>query len=394
LFEVQQSRTEDLLSAALSLDIEQAYLDVHYRSKNPELIEFSNEHFYDSRLQAIPTYPGRISATPAIRLVTAHGRYEKRINEIEARKVCEIIKDLLAQQSPPSIGVGCFNIAQRDLISEMLDDMSASDQLFATRLAAARERRNNGAFEGLFVKNLENVQGDERDHIIISTTYGPDANGKFYRRFGPLAMPGGGRRLNVLVTRAREAVHLVTSIPRECYLTIPPIPSGQTPGGGYLLFAYLKYAEELQNEYKKRENTIGAAEDGHPEAQRAVASPDKVVAGHTESPSIFAISVAAAISHRHGRGSIVDWGNDGFNVDVALRDPEKIAGITSGALCDWTRFDGAEFPVEWDLFRCGVLSKQGWTLQRVWSPQIFRDVTTIIDGLIEVDNALRSPARQ
>ncbi len=104
--------------------------------------------------------------------------------------------------------------------------------------------------EGLFVKNLENVQGDERDHIIISTTYGPDKDGRFYRRFGPLAMPGGGRRLNVLVTRAREEVHLVTSIPREVYTALPPVPPGQTPGGGWLLFAYLQYAEQLAAKYE------------------------------------------------------------------------------------------------------------------------------------------------
>lgn len=394
LFEVQQSQTEDLLSAALGLDIEQSYLDVHYRSKNPELIEFSNEHFYDSRLQAIPTHPGKVASTPAIRLVTAEGRYEKRVNEIEARRVCEIIKELLAAPKPPSIGVGCFNIAQRDLISEILDEMSAVDSQFATRLAAARELRNRGAFEGLFVKNLENVQGDERDHIIISTTYGPDANGTFYKRFGPLAMPGGGRRLNVLVTRAREAVHLVTSIPRESYIAIPPVPAGQSPGGGYLLMAYLKYADELRNEYKKIENAIGAAEEGHPEAERVVASPGKVIAGTAKSSSNLAAATAGAISHRHGRGSIVHWGNDGFSVDVALRDPERIAGVTSGVLCDWTRFAGAEYPVEWDIFRSGVLAQQGWSLQRIWSPQVFRDFTTIIDGLIETDKAFHSTARE
>ena len=100
------------------------------------------------------------------------------------------------------------------------------------------------SFEGLFVKNLENVQGDERDHMIISTTYGPQKDGKFYQRFGPLAAGGGGRRLNVLVTRARQEVHLVTSIPAElyracrrcrrgkrragrgCYMRICSLPSG------------------------------------------------------------------------------------------------------------------------------------------------------------------------
>src|SRR5438270_2174929 len=95
-------------------------------------------------------------------------------------------------------------------------------------------------------KNLENVQGDERDHILISTTYGPDTKGRFYRRFGPVGRAGGGRRLNVLVTRAREKVHVVTSIPADAYRTLPQPEPGQTPGGTWLLFAYLKFAERFQ----------------------------------------------------------------------------------------------------------------------------------------------------
>src|SRR5204862_7989361 len=121
---------------------------------------------------------------------------------------------------------------------------------FAAKLAEARSRRGEGSTEGLFVKNLENVQGDERDHLIISTTYGPDKAGKFRRNFGPVGKPGGGRRLNVLVTRAREQIHIVTSIPRGEYSSLAPIPQGQTPSGTWLLFAYLNYAEQLQEDYE------------------------------------------------------------------------------------------------------------------------------------------------
>ena len=174
------------------------------------------------------------------------GAYNKRANEAEADRVVQIVHDLLNRAVPPSIGIACLNLPQRDLIMEKLDDLTATeDAEFAKKLAAARTRKGQGSFEGLFVKNLENVQGDERDDIIISTTYGPDTKGKFYRRFGPLGMAGGGRRLNVLVTRARSEVHLVTSIPVESYRNLPAIPEGQSAGGAWLLFAYLKYAEEL-----------------------------------------------------------------------------------------------------------------------------------------------------
>ena len=227
LFESQQGEIEDLLGAALNIEIEESYLDVHYRSRNSDLIQFSNIHFYDSRLQPIPGHPDNRSRYAPVTLYRADGIYKDRQNLAEAQKVCQIVRDLLKREQPPSIGVACFNISQRDLILDTLAEMSESDPEFGRTLAEAWKRKGNGSFEGLFVKNLENVQGDERDHIIISTTYGPDVSGKFYRRFGPVGRAGGGRRLNVLVTRARDEVHLVTSIPESEYRHLPPIPPGR-----------------------------------------------------------------------------------------------------------------------------------------------------------------------
>ena len=224
LFEAQQTEVEDLLAAALNLQVEEAYLDVHYRSRNADLIEFSNQHFYKNRLQAIPGHPSARTQDPPLTLTRADGIYENRSNRIEAQRVVQIVHELLRRADPPSIGIACFNLPQRDLIVDLLDDAAVDDPDFAQRLATARRRRGEGSFEGLFVKNLENVQGDERDHIIISTTYGPTPEGNFYRRFGPLARAGGGRRLNVLVTRARQEIHLITSIPREAYLATQQLP--------------------------------------------------------------------------------------------------------------------------------------------------------------------------
>ncbi|MFT3789073.1 MAG: DEAD/DEAH box helicase [Tepidisphaeraceae bacterium] len=205
LFERQQSKTEDLLNASLQLQVRQAYLDVHYRSKNADLIEFSNRYFYKSRLQPIPSHPDLRAPEPPIKLYRVDGVFEKSANEVEAKKIVEIVKGLLARKDPPSIGIACMNVQQRDEILQELDDAAAADEAFGKQLDAAKQRMGKGSFEGLFVKNLENVQGDERDEMIISTTYGPDKSGKFYQRFGPLQMSGGGRRLNVLVTRAARA---------------------------------------------------------------------------------------------------------------------------------------------------------------------------------------------
>src|SRR5205085_7008308 len=155
----------------------------------------------------------------------------------------------------------------------------------AKKLADARSRQGKGSFEGLFVKNLENVQGDERDHMIISTTYGPDKSGRFYRRFGPLGMPGGGRRLNVLVTRAREAVHLVTSTPADVYRAPPPIPAGQAPTGGWLLFSYLKYAEEVSRAYRRADEDDETPAVTTPQAIRAELAEAQTTAGVLGDPT-------------------------------------------------------------------------------------------------------------
>ena len=362
LFEAHQSEVEDLLTAALSLDIQESHLDVHYRSRNADLVEFSNQQFYGSRLQAIPGHPrNRIRFAP-ITVYSANGVYEDRANAIEATQVCKIVADLLKRAEPPSIGIACFNLTQRDKILETLDEMATEDPDFAARLAVARSRIGAGAFEGLFVKNLENVQGDERDHMIISTTYGPDPQGRFYRRFGPLGQVGGGRRLNVLVTRAREEVHLVTSIPSVYYRNLPAVPDGQQPGGGWLLFAYLAYAEKLSQVYNdwRSDPTDGVTQTC-------------VIQRPSRSPSRFAGKLAQLMETQQNVGSDVHWGNDGFCVDIAFHHPKFPEDRTLGLLCDGTRFQYADDPVAWDLFRTSILEDQGWHLTRCWTPQFFRD---------------------
>ncbi|GHG86805.1 AAA domain-containing protein [Comamonas sp. JC664] len=370
LFEEQQSEVEDLLSAALNLDIDQCYLDVHYRSQNADLIAFSNDHFYDKRLQAIPAHPSHRVAHAPLRLLPVGGVYDKRSNVIEARAVGTLVKELLSRPEPPSIGIACFNLTQRDAINDVLDTMAASDAAFASRLAEARVRRGSGSFEGLFVKNLENVQGDERDHLIISTTYGPDRQGRFYRRFGPLGSAGGGRRLNVLVTRAREQIHLVTSIPREAYHSAPPMEAGRQPNGGWLLFAYLRFAEALEAAYAQE----AQRESGDTAFQ--VAAPEKkaeVFPRPTDAGSVFAQALAGHLAAQHRVSSDVHWGNDGFCVDIALHHPNRPGDVTVGVLCDGTRYPKATDRVEWDLFRTGMLEGQGWQLVRLWTPHFFRD---------------------
>lgn len=370
LFEAQQAEAEDLLSAALNLSVEESHLNVHYRSHNADLIGFSNEYFYSGRLQAIPGHPANVAKTPPLKVRRANGIYEKGLNPIEAEAVVDLVVDLLNQKKPPSIGIATFNLSQRDLIFESLNERAEEDPAFGHKLSTARQRVGDGSFEGLFVKNLENVQGDERDVIIISTTYGKNDQGKFYRRFGPLAMPGGGRRLNVLVTRARKEVHLVTSIPSEAYNQLEALPEGTTPSGSWLLFAYLRYAQRIADLYESDE----AAPSHDQEAT------DRLTSSPTLQPSDFVNALGQQTTQTHHHHASLYWGNDGFCVDIALQSSGELA-TTHGVLTDFTRFDGAPDPVEWDIYRTGILKWQGWAFHRVWTPHFVRDPKQTLEGL-------------
>ena len=191
-------------------------LQVHYRSAYRELIGFSNGAFYGNRLSVPARHPdAEVRRCRPIELVRVDGTYEAQTNPAEA----DALVDLLAQAWAvppglrPSIGVVTFNRKQADLVTDKLEERAAEDATFLAALRAERERTQGGEDMGFFVKNVENVQGDERDWIVFSTTFGRDARGAFRRFFGVLGQTGGERRLNVAVTRAREKVVVVTSMP-------------------------------------------------------------------------------------------------------------------------------------------------------------------------------------
>jgi hypothetical protein len=386
LFEQQQADTEDLLAAALNLRVRQSYLDVHYRSHHESLIGFSNEHFYRSRLQPIPAHPSTRTATPAIELHRVDGVYSKRRNVDEAERVIEIVRELLAEKNPPSIGIACFNMVQRELILDRLEEAADKDKEFGQRFEDARSRWGEGSFEGLFVKNLENVQGDERDQMIISTTFGPDANGRFVRNFGPVGRQGGGRRLNVLVTRARRKIHVLTSIPRTEYRILPELEDKQSPSGRWLLYAYLNYAERLA-ETRRKELQLEAAEMGEAEAVVHVAE--------SVHPSPIAEWLANNVARENHQSSDVHWGNDGFCVDVAFHHSQRADQRALGVLCDLHRFTDAPDLVDWEHFRTQLLEGKGWKFQRVFSPAIFRDWeknrAELMEAAAKVESKLKLP---
>lgn len=198
---------ESILSECVQAQVDQLWLSWHYRSKDESLIAFSNHHYYDSRLASFPS-PSN-DPDLGVSLVRVDGKFERgkssktlRTNQVEAEAIVDEIVRRFAESGDeyPSIGVVTFNSQQRDLIENLLRDHSDN------RLGQALDEP-----EGLFVKNLENVQGDERDTILFSVAFSANDKGVVPLNFGPLSRPGGERRLNVAITRARRQVILFAS---------------------------------------------------------------------------------------------------------------------------------------------------------------------------------------
>jgi superfamily I DNA and/or RNA helicase len=237
----------DLLQLAKTV-LPSTTLQIHYRSEYRELIGFSNASFYGNRLNVPVRHPDdEIGRVRPIEVVRADGIYENQTNEAEARKVVEILRETWSKSGKvPTIGVVTFNRKQADLIEEILDDEAEGDPWFSGVLARERDRVEGGEDVGFFVKNVENVQGDERDHIIFSSTFGRNTQGTFRRNFGVLGQKGGERRLNVAVTRARSRVIMVTSMPIGSVSDLltsrrrPSIPRDYLQG-------YLEYARAMSD---------------------------------------------------------------------------------------------------------------------------------------------------
>jgi hypothetical protein len=373
LAQQRMSETEDLLTASLNLDVEEAFLDVHYRSRNEALIGFSNASFYGKRLQAIPGHPRNKALQAPMRLTHVNGTYTERTNPAEALAIVELVNELLDETAPPSIGIVSFNITQRDLIVEVMEERAEKDKAFADKLAAARQRRGSDSFEGLFVRNLESVQGDERDHIIISTTFGIDEDGKFRRNFGALSRVGGERRLNVLVTRARAMIHVFTSIPTGEYRSAT-LPDGGTITGRHHLYAYLRYIEYVEQQFESYQDYLEGLKKGEDPVCDII---------ETDAESRLAIQIGQALRDDKQIGSTVHWGNDGFCVDVALTHPALPEDVTVGVLLDFNRFRKTPDPIAWEYFRTEVLRGQGWQLERLWSPVLAREPAEMLQRIAE-----------
>ena len=207
----------------------QVQLNGHYRSKNLDLIRFSNEHFYNNRLKMLPDFNDLNLHQSAIDYVKIEGFWQKNTNHEEAEKVAQIIHSNLKKDPTLEIGVVTFNVSQQMYIIDFLENYALENNFILP--------------DSLIVKNIENIQGDEKDIIIFSTVYAPDLNGKMNMNFGSLNVEGGENRLNVAITRARQKIYLVTSImPQQLKV------EDSKNEGPKLLKKYLEYAYAISDQ--------------------------------------------------------------------------------------------------------------------------------------------------
>ncbi|GAB5442886.1 MAG: WGR domain-containing protein [Fuerstiella sp.] len=339
----------------------------HYRSQSESLISFSNHAFYAGRLLTVPEERLTVArqselcisncedareATPALlqRAVSFHflqnGVYEKRQNKAEADYIAQTIRCLLMDSSvTDSIGIVAFSEAQQSRIESSIQRLAAEDGDFAERLEAELEREDDGQFAGLLIRNLENIQGDERDIIILSVCYGPDSEGRIRMNFGPINMAGGEKRLNVAFTRARRHMALVSSM-RHTAIT------NDYNDGANCLKNYLRYAEACSAGRVSSVNDVLRSLSG-------VVGQD----GDRSSPDVLQRQLADALV---AKGYEVDFGvgQSAFKVDLAVRragDRQYRLGI----LTDSTAWYAQPDLLERELLKPQLLRHFGWPIEIV-----------------------------
>jgi primosomal replication protein N'' len=353
----------DLLQLAKTV-LPNTTLQIHYRSVYRELIEFSNAAFYSNRLSVPARHPdAEVRRVRPIELVRAEGVYQDQVNPEEARCVAAIVAELWKApiDSRPSVGVVTFNRKQADLIETVLEERAERDAVFREALAEERERFDDGEDMGFFIKNVENVQGDERDIIVFSSTFGRNAQGTFRRSFGVLGQKGGERRLNVAVTRAREKVIMVTSMPIPL---ISDMLSTRRPAASPRDFmqAYFEYARAV---------SAGELDNARTLLGRLVSERRPEGRGRDGVHDGFQDSVAAFIRETGWEPtSTTDAG--AFGVDFAVVDPAT--GMFGLAIeCDAPQHGLLEHARAREMWRPSVLKRSIPALHRVSSHAWYHD---------------------
>lgn len=326
---------ESILALCEAKGLNSAMLRWHYRSRHPSLIEVSNAEFY--RRLIMPPAPSAQRSKEGLFLTRVAGAYDrggKRINAIEAETVAKAVAKHAKATPEHSLGVVTFSSAQRDAIDDLLETMRRTDDSLDAFL-------RDGKAEDVFVKNLENVQGDERDVIFVSVGYGPRTAGARLdsMAFGPVSSEGGERRLNVLFTRARSRCEIFSSFASG------DIDLDRARGEGpRVLKRFLQYAAT-----GVLEEQVSTSEDFDSPFEEAVAG------------------VIEALGYRADK----QVGSAGFKIDLAVRHPNEPGRYMLAVECDGATYHRALWARERDRMRQEVLENMGWKFHRIWSTDWF-----------------------
>jgi very-short-patch-repair endonuclease len=356
---------ESILEQYMGAGVPMSRLKWHYRSAHESLIAFSNVSFYESDLYTFPSVETATDRTGLQFEYVEGGVYEgKGLNAVEARHVAdEVVRFAKLQlerrergEPIQSLGVGTFNLRQQLAIQDELEQRRRNDPSVEPFFDLA-------VVEPFFVKNLENIQGDERDVIFISVTYARGADGKLRHHFGPLNGENGWRRLNVLATRARRRMKVFSSMRGEEINA-----AATTARGAQLLREFLTYAER-----------------GRLESLTASLSAD------AESP--FEAELVRELTQR-GVKVVPQIGTAGYRIDIGVLDDALPGRFLCGIECDGVAYHSSETARDRDRLRQQVLEARGWVIHRVWSTDWFKDRQGQVDRLIRLVDETRVRARE
>ena len=345
---------ESILSLCDARGSARGMLEWHYRSRHPSLIQVSNEEFYEHRL-IFPPHPEQTTDNCGLGFEFVDGIYSRggrRSNKAEAEAIVEHVGVHARENPDMSLGVVALSTAQRDEIENAFETARKKHP----DLDAFCNENNEDAF---FVKNLENVQGDERDVIIVSVGYARDENNYFSQNFGPINRDGGERRLNVLFTRARWRCLIFSSI-RHTDIRADAA-SGKR---GVLAFKkFLKFAETGESDVPL-------------DTGRGMDSP-------------FEEAVARALE-QHDYWVAAQVGSAGFRIDLAVHDPGKPGCYLLAIECDGARYHSSSWARERDRLRQAVLESKGWRFHRIWNTDWFykreSELRKLLEALKDADN--------
>jgi len=349
---------ESILDDCLALSMPSKYLLWHYRSKHESLIAFSNSEYYDNKLLTFPS-PDNIESK--VSFVSMKGYYDKgksRQNKEEAQAVVDEISRRLLDENLrlKSIGVVTFSSVQQTLIEDMLSDMF----IFNPEL----ERLALESKEPLFIKNLENVQGDERDVILFSIGYGPDADGKVSMNFGPLNRLGGERRLNVAVSRARYEMIIYSTLRAD------QIDLNKTSSIGVAGFKrFLEYAQK---------------------GEQIVTDKQTSVISNISIENLIAIEI-----RKSGYEVNTNIGCSGYKIGLGIVDKSKPANYLLGILCDGDNYRQTKTARDREIVQNSVLKLLGWNIYKVWTMEWWENpkavVKEILQAIKDAENRPKAP---